>query len=70
MTFQNNIVSNFTCLTAREIKYNNFEISLMVFMPNITTNHAIIYTNYHLNCMVSNSMDQTPVAQMVDNAIL
>ena len=31
--------------TAREITYNNFEISLMVFMPNITTNHAITYTN-------------------------
>ena len=29
---------------AREITYNNFEISLMVFMPNITTNHAITYT--------------------------
>ena len=26
-------------------KYNNFEISLVVFMPNITTNHAITYTN-------------------------
>ena len=25
-------------LTAREITYNNFEISLVVFMPNITTN--------------------------------
>ena len=25
--------------------YNNFEISLVVFMPNITTNHAITYTN-------------------------
>ena len=24
--------------------YNNLEISLMVFMPNITTNHAITYT--------------------------
>ena len=24
---------------------NNFEISLVVFMPNITTNHAITYTN-------------------------
>ena len=23
---------------------NNFEISLVVFMPNITTNHAITYT--------------------------
>ena len=40
------IVSNFTCLTAREITYNNFEISLVVFMPNITINHAITYTNY------------------------
>ena len=39
------IVSNFTRLTAREIMYNNFEISLVVFMPNITTNHAITYTN-------------------------
>ena len=25
--------------------YNNFEISLVVFMPNITTNNAITYTN-------------------------
>ena len=31
---------------AREITYNNFEISRVVFMPNITTNHAITYTNY------------------------
>ena len=38
------IVSNFTRLTAREITYNNFEISPVVFMPNITTNHAITYT--------------------------
>ena len=30
---------------AREITYNNFEISLVVFMPNVTTNHAITYTN-------------------------
>ena len=28
---------------AREITYNNFEISLVVFIPNITTNHAITY---------------------------
>ena len=28
-----------------EITYNNFEISLVVFMPNITTNLAITYTN-------------------------
>ena len=33
-------------LTAREITYNNFEISLVVFMPNATTNHAITYTNF------------------------
>ena len=26
--------------------FNNFEISLVVFMPNITTNHAITYTNF------------------------
>ena len=25
--------------------YNNFEISLVLFMPNITTNQAITYTN-------------------------
>ena len=37
---------NFTRLTALEITYNNFEILLVVFMPNITTNHAITYTNY------------------------
>ena len=34
-----------TRLTAREITYNKFELSLVVFMPNITTNHAITYTN-------------------------
>ena len=33
---------------AREITYNNFEISLVVFMPNITPNHAITYTNLSL----------------------
>ena len=33
---------------AREITYNNFEISLAVFMTNITTNHAITYTNWVL----------------------
>ena len=37
------IVSNFTRLTPT---YNNFEISFVVFMPNITTNHAITYTNH------------------------
>ena len=39
------MVSNFTRLTAREITCNNFEKSLVVFMPNVTTNHAITYTN-------------------------
>ena len=38
------IVSNFTRLTAREITYNNFKISLVVFMPNITANPAITNT--------------------------
>ena len=28
-----------------KITYNNFQTSLVVFMPNITTNHAITYTN-------------------------
>ena len=49
------IVSNFTRLMAREITYNNFEISLVVFMPNIITNHAITDTNKFLNgisCLV------------------
>ena len=39
------VVTNFTRLTARKVKYNNFEISLVVFMLNITTNHTITYTN-------------------------
>ena len=38
------ILPNFTSRQASEITYNNFEISLVVFMPNITTNHAITYT--------------------------
>ena len=38
--------SNFTRLKARElIVYNNFQISLVVFIPNITTNRAITYKN-------------------------
>ena len=28
---------------AHEISYNNFELSLVVFMPNITKKHAITY---------------------------
>ena len=31
---------------AHEITYNNFEISIVVFIPNITINHAITYTNF------------------------
>ena len=26
--------------------FNNFEISLVVFMPNVTTDHDITYTNF------------------------
>ena len=33
---------------AREITYNNFKISLVVFMPNITTDYAITYTNTNI----------------------
>ena len=28
-----------------QITYNNFEISLVIFVSNIATNHAIAYTN-------------------------
>ena len=35
------IISNFTHLTAREITYNSFEISRVVFMLNIPTDHSI-----------------------------
>ena len=42
------IVSHFTRLMARKITYNIFEISLVVFTPNITTNDAITYTNTHV----------------------
>jgi len=38
------IVPNGFRLTAREIMLKNFEISLVVFMPNITTNQAITYS--------------------------
>ena len=40
------IVSNFIRLMAHEITYNNSEISLVVFMTNIITNHAITNTNW------------------------
>ena len=51
------MVSNFTLLTAREITYNNFEIPLVVFMPNITTNHAITYTK-NSSCGVVHELPQ------------
>ena len=31
-------------LTTRKIMYNNFDISLVIFVPNITRNHAIFDT--------------------------
>ena len=33
---------------AQEIMYDNFEISLKVFMPNITTNNAITFNTIFL----------------------
>ena len=33
---------------AREITDKNLEISRVVFMPNITTNHAITHTNFSI----------------------
>jgi len=38
-------LSQISLANAREILVNNFEISLVVLMPNITTKHAITYTN-------------------------
>ena len=54
------IVSNFTRLTAREITYNSFEISLLVLMPNITTNHAITCTKKELEYWESNATLHKP----------
>ena len=51
------IVSYFSSLTAREIMYNNFEISFVVLTPNTTTNHAISYTNkgfWRESCVCNN----------------
>ena len=39
-----------------QITYNNFEISLVVFMPNITINHAITYTNFETVKSLSKAM--------------
>ena len=42
---------------AREITYNNFETSLVVFMPNMTPNHAITYTNLQFMKYISACFD-------------
>ena len=45
MIFQNCLKFQLPKKARREITYNNFEISLVVLIPNITINHAITYTN-------------------------
>ena len=42
------IVSNFTRVTVREITFYNFDISLVVFITNITTNHPNTYINWQV----------------------
>ena len=51
---------------AREITSNNFEISLVVFMPNIITNHAITYTNEKMkkSRILTKTMDKTPFGKI------
>ena len=47
--------------------YNNFEISLVVFMTNITTNHAITYTNlftYEALKILKNSLKRVRAFQI------
>ena len=60
----------------REITYNNFEVSLMVFMPNITTKHAITYTNlwfhmwnYKLKLLLTFCMSQCQDGVQVLNVL-
>ena len=48
-----------------QITYNNFEISLVVFIPNITTNHAITYTNTSIN-LYEQILFLLPVGHNVD----
>ena len=60
-------------LTAREIAYNNFEIPLMVFMPNITTNHAITYTdthNYILTILIIHTGGKLPVIKSIRGMVI
>ena len=47
MIFGINTTYDISKLSQISITYNNFEISLVVFTPNITKNHAITYTNSH-----------------------
>jgi len=44
--FQATLAFIWACRRFLSSMYDNFEKSLVVFMPNITTNHAITYTNY------------------------
>ena len=48
MIFQNCPKISHAYITARKIMYNNFEMSLGVLMPNISTSHAITYTGIEL----------------------
>ena len=64
MIFQ--IVSNLTRLTAREMTYNNFEMSLVVFIPNITTNHAITHTN-HSATLPPEYSDEILMSHLISN---
>ena len=47
MIFGLNTTSDISKLSQISISlYNNFEISLVAFMPNIATNHAITYAYF------------------------
>ena len=50
MIFGLNTTSDISKLSQISRTYNNFEISLVVCMPNITTNHAITHTNKGDDC--------------------
>ena len=50
---------------AREITYNNFEISFVVFMPNITTNHAITYTDIGKSAMTTKDNHKDIISKKV-----
>ena len=44
--------------------YNNFEITLVVFMPNITTNHAITYTNFYARAKMAGNVNKVIVRRL------